>query len=58
MKEERREQVARPVDRDRQIGRAEAPKTRVIAGQHVQAVGGSVSELERLRHDDPRSALA
>ena len=29
-----------------------------IAGQHVQAAGGGVSELERLRHDDPRSPPA
>ena len=52
MEEERGEQVAGAVDRDRQLWRPHAPEPGLVGGEDVERVRGRVVERERSDGDD------
>src|ERR1700722_7360439 len=58
MKEQRCEEIAGAVDRNRQVRRAQSPETGFVSGQNVESAGGRVVELQGRRRDDPRSPCA
>ena len=56
--EQRGDEIARAVDRDRQFWRAQAPEFVAVAGDHVERVGGRIVEPQRSDENDLRPPRA